>query len=97
MKTSTYHSTAQDSERSAKQAKRISRIKNTPKVCGGVACIRETRIPVWVLEQARRLGIPDEEILADYPSINRDDLSAAWGYVDSHREQIDEQIAGNQD
>jgi hypothetical protein len=31
-------------------------IEETPGVCGGVPRIVRTRIPVWVLEQARRLG-----------------------------------------
>ena len=74
-----------------------SRIENTPGVCGGVACIRGTRIPVWVLEQAKRVGISNDDILVDYPSLNNDDLLAAWDYVDSHRGEIDDQIASNED
>src|SRR5207244_8377369 len=31
-------------------------IESTSGVCGGEPCIVRTRIPVWVLEQARRLG-----------------------------------------
>ena len=31
-------------------------IDSRPDVCGGEACIVRTRIPVWLLEQARRLG-----------------------------------------
>ena len=31
-------------------------IEKTPGVCGGDPCIRQTRIPVWLLEQLRRLG-----------------------------------------
>ena len=30
-------------------------IESTPGVCGGEPCIVRTRIPVWTLEQARRL------------------------------------------
>ena len=35
-------------------------IENSPDVCGGDACIVRTRIPVWLLEQARhnRGGAP---------------------------------------
>ncbi len=31
-------------------------IESTQNVCGGEPCIVRTRIPVWVLVQARRLG-----------------------------------------
>ena len=31
-------------------------IESRPGVCGGEPCIVRTRIPAWVLEQARRLG-----------------------------------------
>jgi len=31
-------------------------IESKPGVMGGVPCITRTRIPVWILEQARRLG-----------------------------------------
>lgn len=30
-------------------------IESRPGVCGGEPCVVRTRIPVWVLEQARRL------------------------------------------
>jgi len=32
-------------------------IESRPDVMGGVPCITRTRIPVWLLEQARRLGV----------------------------------------
>ena len=38
-------------------------IESTPGVCGGEPCIVRTRIPVWLLEQARRLGTSEAEIL----------------------------------
>ena len=37
-------------------------IETNPNVCGGEACILRTRIPVWVLEQARRLGSSEAEL-----------------------------------
>jgi len=38
-------------------------IESRPGVCGGEPCIVRTRIPVWVLEQARRLGTSEAELL----------------------------------
>jgi hypothetical protein len=32
-------------------------MESRPGVCGGEPCIVRTRIPIWVLEQARRLGV----------------------------------------
>jgi len=34
-------------------------------VAGGVPCIVRTRIPVWLLEQARRLGTSDADLLRE--------------------------------
>jgi uncharacterized protein (DUF433 family) len=36
-----------------------ARIRKTPGVCGGEACIRQTRVPVWVLHRFRSLGRTD--------------------------------------
>lgn len=65
-------------------------------VCGGAPCIVRTRIPVWVLEQARRLGASEADLLQAYPMLRADDLSNAWGYARSHREEIEEQIRDNE-
>jgi len=39
-----------------------------PGVCGGAACIADTRIHVWVLERARQFGMSDADLLEDYPT-----------------------------
>lgn len=71
-------------------------IATTPGVCGGEPCIVRTRIPVWVLEQARRLGTSEAELLQSYPTLRDEDLANAWAYVRSHREEIDRQIQENE-
>src|SRR5207253_8634357 len=71
-------------------------IESTPGVCGGEPCIVRTRIPVWLLEQARRLGTSEAEILRSYPSLRAEDLANAWAYVRSHQADIDEQIRVNE-
>jgi uncharacterized protein (DUF433 family) len=53
------------------------RISKTPGIQGGAACIKETRIPVWVLVNYKRLGETEAELLEDYPSLTTDDLAAA--------------------
>ncbi len=66
-------------------------------VCGGEPCIAHTRIPVWLLEQARRLGTSEAELLCAYPTIRAEDLANAWTYVRSHLAEIDEQIRANEE
>ena len=70
-------------------------IQSTSGVCGGDPCIRETRIPVWLLQQYRELGSSEEEILRSYPSLSAQDLVNAWAYVRTHRDEIDQQIREN--
>ena len=65
-------------------------------VCGGEPCIIRTRIPVWVLIQARKLGTSESDLLAAYPALHVEDLANAWAYHRSHREEIDEQIRSNE-
>ena len=71
-------------------------IDTRPDVCGGEPCIVRTRIPVWVLERARRLGVAEAALLEAYPSLRAEDLVNAWRYVRSHSEQIDAQIEENE-
>jgi uncharacterized protein (DUF433 family) len=71
-------------------------IESNPNVCGGEACIVRTRIPVWLLEQARRLGTSEAELLRSYPSLRAEDLANAWAYVRSHNAEIERQIAENE-
>lgn len=71
-------------------------IESQPGVVGGDACIVRTRIPVWLLEQARRLGTSEAELLSAYPALRAEDLANAWAYVRSHREEIERQIAENE-
>ncbi len=72
-------------------------IESTPGVCGGEPRIVRTRITVWVLEQARRLGTGEAELLQAYPALRAEDLTNAWAYVRSHRQEIEEQIRANED
>ena len=72
-------------------------IESSPGVCGGEPRIVRTRIPVWLLEQARRLGATDAELLKIYPTLRAEDLTNAWAFVRSHRSEIDHQIKENEE
>jgi uncharacterized protein (DUF433 family) len=71
-------------------------VESTPGVCGGEPCIARTRIPVWVLEQARRVGVSEEDLLRSYPALRAEDIATAWAYVRSHRSEIEAQIRDNE-
>src|SRR5436190_12269959 len=71
-------------------------IEGRPGVCGGEPCIVRTRIPVWVLEQARRLGVSEADLLRAYPTLRAEDLANAWAYTRSHRQEINHQIEENE-
>jgi uncharacterized protein (DUF433 family) len=71
-------------------------IDSRPEVCGGEPCIVRTRIPVWILEQARRLGATDQALLANYPTLRAEDLQNAWAYAGAHASEIDTQIRENE-
>jgi uncharacterized protein (DUF433 family) len=71
-------------------------ILRTPGVCGGEACVGMTRIAVWMLEEARRSGVGDLDLLKDYPGLSVFDLEAAWQYVETQSQEIDEAIRRNQ-
>ena len=71
-------------------------VESTPDVCGGDARIVRTRIPVWVLIQARRLGTSEADLLRNFPTLRAEDLANAWAYYRSHPDEIEQQIRENE-
>jgi uncharacterized protein (DUF433 family) len=71
-------------------------IDTTPDVLGGEARIVRTRIPVWLLVQARRLGATEADLLRSYPTLRAEDLTNAWAYARIHHDEIDQQILENE-
>lgn len=72
-------------------------ISKRPNFCGGDACIRDTRIPVWGVVRDRQLGATDEVILECYPSLTPADLEAAFAYAAAHAEEIETSIRENEE
>jgi uncharacterized protein (DUF433 family) len=72
-------------------------VSRKPDCCGGDACIRETRIPVWTLVNYRRLGASNTDILQAYPSLTPADLEAAWAYESAHPAEIEQAIRENEE
>ncbi|MDX2285888.1 MAG: DUF433 domain-containing protein [Bacteroidia bacterium] len=54
--------------------------------------ITRTRIPVWLLVQARRLGMSEAGILNAWPTLTARDLVNAWAYYEARRAEIDREI-----
>ena len=72
-------------------------VESTLGVCGGEPCIVRTRIPVWLLEQAGRLGTSESSLLLAYPTLRAHDLAHAWSYVRAHPSDINQQIRENEE
>jgi uncharacterized protein (DUF433 family) len=67
-----------DARMSSEQFQRIT-IK--PGKCGGRPCIRGMRIRVTDVLQLLSAGATHEEILADYPDLEREDILAVLSYA----------------
>ncbi len=59
----------------------LKRIWIDPARCGGKPCIRGHRIWVSLIVDLLAAGSSEEEILADYPGIERDDIRACLAYA----------------
>jgi uncharacterized protein (DUF433 family) len=57
------------------------RIELNPRVCNGKPVIRGTRITVSVILEQIAEGISWEQILSDYPELEKADLRAALHYA----------------
>jgi uncharacterized protein (DUF433 family) len=59
----------------------FTRITVNPAQMGGVPCIRGLRIPVATVVGMLGDGMTEDEILAAYPDLEREDLREALGYA----------------
>lgn len=56
---------------------RLARITSDPQVCHGQPVVRGLRYPVQQLLELLAAGMTVDEVLADYPDLERDDILAA--------------------
>lgn len=63
------------------QSERLSRITINDGQCGGRPCIRGMRIRVTDILELLSAGADFEEILQDYPYLEREDILAAIEYA----------------
>ncbi len=67
---------------------KYTRITVNPAQMGGVPCIRGLRIPVATVVSMVSDGMSNEEILAAYPDLARDDIKESLRYAaDAVRER----------
>ncbi len=59
----------------------IERITTDPQLMGGVPCIRGLRVPVATVVGMVADGMSFEEILADFPYLEEEDIVAALRYA----------------
>jgi len=59
----------------------LERITFNPHQCGGRPCIRGMRIRVKDVLDLVAAGVPDAEILSDYPDLEADDIKASLEYA----------------
>jgi len=59
----------------------FARITVDPAQMGGMPCIRGLRIPVATIVSLVADGMTAEEILADYPDLQREDIQEALRYA----------------
>ena len=59
---------------------KFTRITVNPRQMGGLPCIRGLRIPVATVVAMVADGMADDEILAAYPDLEREDLREALRY-----------------
>lgn len=60
---------------------KLDRISIDPKVFGGKPCIRGMRFPVSKILDLLAAGMSHEEILSDYPYLEKEDIVQAIKYA----------------
>ncbi len=72
----------------------LDRITQEPGMMGGKACIRGMRVTVGMIVGQIEAGQSIDEILADYPYLEREDIIQALRYAAWRAEEREVQLAG---
>jgi uncharacterized protein (DUF433 family) len=71
----------------------LDRITFDPQVMGGKPCIRGMRVTVGTIVGLIASGATPDEILEDYPYLEREDISAALSYAAWRVEEVEVPLA----
>lgn len=66
----------------------LDRITFNPKQCGGRPCIRGMRIRVMDVLDLLAAGVPEKEILADYPDLETEDIRACLQFASAQANHV---------
>ena len=72
----------------ADTASLMKRITIRPHQCGGRPCIRGMRIRVTDVLGLLAAGMSYDEVLTDYPDLERDDIYAALAYASLQNDHV---------
>jgi uncharacterized protein (DUF433 family) len=72
----------------------LDRITRNPAVMGGKACIRDMRVTVGMIVGQISVGRSIDELLADYPYLEREDIMQALRYAAWLAEEREVRLAG---
>lgn len=64
------------------------RITLTPGVRGGKPCVRGTRITVYDVLEYLAGGMTEDQILADFPSLTREDIRACLAFAAARERRL---------
>ena len=59
----------------------FDRVSIDPNICHGQACVKGTRVPVHQIVRMLANGDTVDDLLAEYPSLSRDDIMACLDYA----------------
>lgn len=74
--------------------RQLDRITQRPEVMGGKACIRGMRVTVGMVVGQIGAGHSVEEVLADYPYLEREDVMQALRYAAWRADEREVALAG---
>jgi uncharacterized protein (DUF433 family) len=69
------------------------RIYVNPEVRGGKPCVKGTRITVYDMLEYLAGGMSEDEILADFPDLSRDDIRACLAFAAARERRVSNSAA----
>ena len=66
------------------------------RVCGGVACIHGTKLPVWMVARRSELGDSMDKMLETWPFVKAAQLQEALDYAANHSAEIQQDRRDNE-
>lgn len=65
------------------------RIRVTPRIRSGKPCVRDTRITVYDVLEYLAGGMSEEQIVSEFPSLQREDIRAVLSFAADRERRVD--------